>query len=99
MDKETKTRKSAKKSAEPKDPREAKLAALSAAMGQIEKNYGRGAVMKLGDESVEDVEVIPSGSIGLDYALVAVRPTAVSAVLDAARSARLKNKRVRITTL
>ncbi|MDY2917886.1 MAG: recombinase RecA, partial [Muribaculaceae bacterium] len=38
-------------------------------MGQIEKNYGRGAVMKLGDESVEDVEVISSGSISLDYAL------------------------------
>ena len=69
MEKETKARKSTKKGAEPKDPREAKLAALSAAMGQIEKNYGRGAVMKLGDESVEDVEVISSGSISLDYAL------------------------------
>ena len=69
MEKETKARKNTKKGAEPKDPREAKLAALSAAMGQIEKNYGRGAVMKLGDESVEDVEVISSGSISLDYAL------------------------------
>ena len=63
MEKETKARKSTKKGAEPKDPREAKLAALSAAMGQIEKNYGRGAVMKLGDESVEDVEVISSGPL------------------------------------
>ncbi len=51
------------------DPRQAKLNALAAAMGNIEKNYGRGAIMKLGDEKVEDVEVIPSGSIGLNYAL------------------------------
>lgn len=51
------------------DPRAAKLNALAAAMGNIEKNYGRGAIMKLGDENVEDVEVIPSGSIGLNYAL------------------------------
>lgn len=51
------------------DPRAAKLNALSQAMDRIEKNFGRGAIMKLGDDSVEDVEVIPSGSIGLNYAL------------------------------
>ncbi|MCM1331204.1 MAG: recombinase RecA [Bacteroides sp.] len=38
-------------------------------MAKIEKSYGRGAVMKLGDDSIEDVEVIPTGSIGLNYAL------------------------------
>lgn len=51
------------------DNREAKLSALKAAMGQIEKSYGRGAIMRLGDDAVEQVEVIPSGSIGLNYAL------------------------------
>ncbi len=47
----------------------AKLQALQAAIGQIEKNYGRGAIMRLGDDAVEPVESIPSGSIGLNYAL------------------------------
>ncbi len=51
------------------DPAKAKLAALAQAMGNIEKNYGRGAVMKLGDEQIEDVDVISSGSIGLNHAL------------------------------
>ncbi|MDE6358704.1 MAG: recombinase RecA [Duncaniella sp.] len=51
------------------DPAKAKLAALAQAMGNIEKNYGRGAIMKLGDEQIEDIDVIPSGSIGLNYAL------------------------------
>ena len=50
-------------------PQNAKLSALQAALDKIEKNYGRGAVMKLGDDVVEDVEVIPTGSIGLNYAL------------------------------
>lgn len=53
----------------PADPREAKFAALQAAMGQIEKSYGKGAIMRLGDDAVEAVEVIPTGSIGLNYAL------------------------------
>lgn len=51
------------------DPRKAKLDALAGAMSLIEKNFGKGAIMKLGDESVEDVEVIPTGSIGLNWAL------------------------------
>ncbi len=51
------------------DPAKAKLNALAQAMGNIEKNFGRGAIMKLGDEQIDDVEVIPTGSIGLDYAL------------------------------
>ncbi|MDE6084913.1 MAG: recombinase RecA, partial [Muribaculaceae bacterium] len=48
---------------------EIKLNALTQALGKIEKDYGRGAIMKLGDESIEQVDVIPSGSIGLNYAL------------------------------
>ena len=51
------------------DPAKAKLNALAQAMGNIEKNFGRGAIMKLGDEQIDDVDVIPSGSIGLNYAL------------------------------
>ena len=57
-----------KKAAEA-NPKDARLAALSQAMARIEKDYGRGAVMKLGDEIVEDVEVISTGSIGLNHAL------------------------------
>ena len=38
-------------------------------MGRIEKAYGRGAIMKLGDDVIEDIEVIPTGSISLNYAL------------------------------
>ena len=51
------------------DPKQAKANALTQALSNIEKNYGRGAIMKLGDEAVEKVDVIPSGSIGLNYAL------------------------------
>jgi recombination protein RecA len=46
-----------------------KLKALQLAMDKMEKTYGKGAVMKLGDTAHEAVEVIPSGSIGLDLAL------------------------------
>ncbi len=49
--------------------REARLAALSDVMQKIEKDFGKGSIMKLGDEKVEDVDVIPTGSIGLNYAL------------------------------
>ena len=48
---------------------EGKLKALQAAMSKIEKDFGKGSIMKLGDEQVENVEVIPTGSIGLDAAL------------------------------
>ena len=58
----------AKKKAEA-DPVAAKRAALMAAMEKIEKNYGRGAVMKLGDECIDNIEVVPSGSIALNFAL------------------------------
>ena len=46
-----------------------KLKALQAAMDKIEKSYGRGAVMNRGDDSVEEVAVIPTGSIALNAAL------------------------------
>jgi recombination protein RecA len=46
-----------------------KLKALQMAMDKLEKTYGKGAVMKLGDDAVEAMEVIPSGSVGLDSAL------------------------------
>ena len=43
--------------------------ALEAAMKQIEKQYGKGAIMRLGDEAERNVEAIPTGSLGLDIAL------------------------------
>ncbi len=46
-----------------------KLKALQAAMDKIEKNFGHGSIMKLGDERKVNVDVIPTGSIGLDLAL------------------------------
>ena len=55
--------------ADPSSANSEKLKALQAAMANIEKNYGKGSIMKLGDESVESVEVIPTGSIGLNAAL------------------------------
>ncbi len=51
------------------DEKEAKLKALQAAMAKIEKDFGKGSIMKLGDEKVDNVEVIPTGSLGLDLAL------------------------------
>ena len=48
---------------------EGKLKALQAAMAKIEKDFGKGSVMKLGDENIESVEVIPTGSISLNVAL------------------------------
>ena len=49
--------------------KDVRMEALQAAMGKIEKDYGRGAVMRLGDEAIDNIEVVPTGSIGLDYAL------------------------------
>lgn len=48
---------------------EGKLKALQAAMDKIEKNFGKGSIMKLGNENIENVEVISTGSIGLNAAL------------------------------
>jgi recombination protein RecA len=49
--------------------KEAKLKALKLTLDKLDKTYGKGAVMKMGDSVVADVEVIPSGSLGLDVAL------------------------------
>lgn len=46
-----------------------KLKALEITMAKIEKNYGKGSIMRLGDEKVENVDVIPTGSIALNAAL------------------------------
>ena len=59
----------AKKEEDIFNERESKLKALQAAMSKIEKDYGKGSIMKLGDEKIEQVEVIPTGSISLNVAL------------------------------
>ena len=59
----------AKKEEEINNEREGKLKALQAAMSKIEKDFGKGSIMKLGDEHIEKVEVIPTGSISLNAAL------------------------------
>ena len=46
-----------------------KLKALQAAMDKIEKSFGKGSIMKMGDNHVQEVEVIPTGSIALNAAL------------------------------
>jgi recombination protein RecA len=49
--------------------KEAKLKALKLTLDKLDKTYGKGTVMKMGDKAVIDVEVIPTGSLGLDVAL------------------------------
>lgn len=50
-------------------PQDNRAAALATALQQVEKNYGKGAVMRLGDHPHQQVDVIPTGSIALDLAL------------------------------
>lgn len=50
-------------------PNAEKLKALQAAMDKIEKNYGKGSIMKMGDHAVEEIAVIPTGSVSLNAAL------------------------------
>ena len=52
-----------------KSPSSDKLKALQLAMDKIEKDHGKGTIMKLGANSIEEISVIPSGSIGLNAAL------------------------------
>ena len=59
----------AKKEETQTNPVADKLKALQAAMDKIEKDFGKGSIMKLGDDKVEEIEVIPTGSIGLNAAL------------------------------
>ncbi|MGM9713842.1 MAG: recombinase RecA [Prevotella sp.] len=58
-----------KETEQPQSQMEAKLQALRAAMAKIEKDFGKGSVMKLGDQQIDKIDVIPSGSLGLDLAL------------------------------
>ena len=46
-----------------------RLKALQAAMDKIEKNFGKGSIMKLGDDNFESIDVVPTGSIALNAAL------------------------------
>ncbi len=64
MSKETKEAKNAKESVNKE-----KLKALQLTLDKLEKTYGKGAIMKMGDKAVENVEVIPTGSLSLDIAL------------------------------
>ncbi len=50
-------------------PTNDKLKALQAAMEKIEKSYGKGSIMKMGDEKIEEIAVIPTGSVALNAAL------------------------------
>ena len=62
----------AKKKEEEKEvltPQQEKMKALMAAMSKIEKDYGKGSIMRMGDENIANVEVIPTGSISLNAAL------------------------------
>jgi recombination protein RecA len=54
---------------EKKTPSAEKLKALQNAMDKIDKQFGKGAIMKLGDDKIEDIPVIPTGSVGLNVAL------------------------------
>lgn len=58
-----------KKMEEVKKPSLEKLKALQLAMDKIEKDHGRGTIMKMGDNVIENIAVIPTGSLGLDIAL------------------------------
>ena len=48
---------------------EAKMKALQLTLDKMDKSYGKGTVMRLGDKAIENIEAIPSGSLGLDLAL------------------------------
>ena len=52
-----------------KDENKEKLKALQLTLDKIEKNYGKGSIMRLGDEAVETVDAISTGSLGIDIAL------------------------------
>ena len=56
-------------SAEQLTPQQQKMKALQQALAKIEKDFGKGSIMKMGDEQIANVEVIPTGSIGLNAAL------------------------------
>ena len=67
MSKETKESKNA--AAAKENVNKEKLKALQLTLDKLEKTYGKGSIMKMGDAAVENVEVIPTGSLSLDIAL------------------------------
>ena len=58
-----------KAKAQAEQEKQKKLKALEATLGNIEKNFGKGTIMKLGESAIENIPSISTGSIGLDYAL------------------------------
>jgi recombination protein RecA len=58
-----------KEKEKPDTEKQAKLKALQLTLDKLDKTYGKGTVMKMGDKAVEEVETISSGSLGLDLAL------------------------------
>ena len=48
---------------------DSKSKALAAALSQIEKQYGKGSIMKMDDAAIRDIDVVSTGSLGLDLAL------------------------------
>ena len=56
-------------SKERKEINKEKLKALEITLGKIEKDFGKGTIMKLGDHAIDNIQVISTGSIGLDAAL------------------------------
>ncbi|HLS30479.1 MAG TPA: recombinase RecA [Flavobacteriaceae bacterium] len=63
------SKKEKKKTKEIDKEREAKLKALQVTLDKLDKTYGKGSVMRMSDQAVQDVASIPSGSLGLDIAL------------------------------
>jgi recombination protein RecA len=69
MSKEVKEPKETKEDKSLKEQNKEKLKALQVTIDKIEKTYGKGAIMKMGDTPIEEIEVISTGSVGLDAAL------------------------------
>lgn len=69
MSKETKEAKGTKGADKAKEINKEKLKALQLTLDKLEKTYGKGSIMKMGDKPAENVEVIPTGSLSLDIAL------------------------------
>jgi recombination protein RecA len=69
MSKEVKETKESKDSKALKEVNKEKIKALQVTMEKIEKTYGKGAIMKMGDNPIEEIEVISTGSVSLDSAL------------------------------
>jgi recombination protein RecA len=69
MSKEVKEPKETKEDKSLKEQNKEKLKALQVTIDKIEKTYGKGAIMKMGDTPIEEIEIISTGSVGLDAAL------------------------------